>query len=247
MCMFRLLTAGELECRVGQVGQKRDGSVWASFLIYKDARVDQRVLDETIGPMCWQNSFEFINGNLYCTISILDKETGTWISKQNVGTESNTEKEKGQASDAFKRAAFNWGIGRELYQLPKIYVSLRPNEVVKRGDRLSTNLKLIISKLEYNKKGELKKLILVDKNDEVRYAFPSKEDNKKQDTNPASGQVASVPEVPVTLQIAINEAQNAPSPAEVNYVWAKYKAMYGENESFRDAIRNNPNNPKRVQ
>lgn len=107
--MFRTLTAGEIECRVAQAGKKASGG-WCSILIYKDARVDQKLLDEVIGPKNWKNDYTFIDGNLYCTVSIWDGEKKEWISKQNVGTESNTEKEKGQASDAFKRACFNWGM-----------------------------------------------------------------------------------------------------------------------------------------
>ena len=128
MCnMFRPLTAAEVECRAAQCGKSKSGP-WVSILIYKDAMVDQKLLDEVIGPMNWKNSYEMIDGKLFCTISIWDKEKGEWISKQNVGTESNTEKEKGQASDAFKRAAFNFGIGRELYSSPKIFINLKPDE-----------------------------------------------------------------------------------------------------------------------
>ena len=81
------------------------------------------ILDETVGPMNWTRGHALIGDRLYCTVSILDKETGIWVSKQDVGTESNTEKEKGQASDSFKRACFNWGIGRELYTSPFIWVN----------------------------------------------------------------------------------------------------------------------------
>lgn len=100
-----------------------------SLLLYKDARVDMRMLDEVYGPNNWQRSHELINGNLFCTISVWDADKGVWVNKQDVGTESNTEKEKGQASDAFKRAAFNWGIGRELYTAPFIWITLDSSEV----------------------------------------------------------------------------------------------------------------------
>ena len=101
---IRTLLASEIECRVGTM--KQNG---CSLLLYKDARVDMRMLDEVYGPNNWQRSHELINGNLFCTISVWDTDKGVWVNKQDVGTESNTEKEKGQASDAFKRAAFNWG------------------------------------------------------------------------------------------------------------------------------------------
>ena len=115
---FRDLKADEIDCRVKIV--KSSG---VSILLYKDARVDQNILDETVGPLNWQRSHEVIDGNLYCTVSIFNEERNTWVYKQDVGTESNTEKEKGQASDSFKRACFNWGIGRELYTAPFIWIN----------------------------------------------------------------------------------------------------------------------------
>ena len=114
---FRTLTAGEIDCRIATV--KESG---ISLLLYKDARVDQNILDEVVGPMNWSRSHQLIGDRLYCTVSIRDGETGEWVAKQDVGTESYTEKEKGQASDSFKRACFNWGIGRELYTAPFIWI-----------------------------------------------------------------------------------------------------------------------------
>ena len=100
---FRKLYADEIDCRVGT-----DNGTGVSLLLYKDARVDMRLLDEVVGAFNWKREHELINGNLFCTVSIYNAETKEWVSKQDVGTESNTEKEKGQASDAFKRACFNW-------------------------------------------------------------------------------------------------------------------------------------------
>ena len=119
---FRLLKAEEIECRIAQVHSTSKGK-GVSLLLYKDARVDQNILDETVGCMNWQRSHQLIGDRLYCTVSIWDAEKGQWISKQDVGTESYTEKEKGQASDSFKRACFNLGIGRGLYTAPFIYIS----------------------------------------------------------------------------------------------------------------------------
>ena len=120
--VIRTLRADEVELRAAQCGMTRSNKPYATLLIYKDARVDQRILDETFGPFNWQREHQVIDGRLYCTVSIWDKEKGQWVSKQDVGTESNTEKEKGQASDSFKRACFNWGIGRELYTAPFICI-----------------------------------------------------------------------------------------------------------------------------
>ena len=91
-----------------------------SLLLYKDARCDMNILDETVGPYNWQRTHSRDNAN--CTVSLWDDEKKQWISKEDTGTESNTEAEKGLASDSFKRACFNWGIGRELYTAPFIWV-----------------------------------------------------------------------------------------------------------------------------
>lgn len=114
---IRALRADEIEVRVAQVGEKG-----VQLLLYKDSRCDKRILDEIFGVNGWANCYSEIKGNLYCSIMIYDNETGMWIQKQDCGVESNTEKEKGEASDAFKRAAFNIGIGRELYTKIFIYV-----------------------------------------------------------------------------------------------------------------------------
>lgn len=116
---FRLLTAEEIECRVARVLEGKRGS-GVMLLLYKDARCDMNILDEAVGAENWQRSHELINGNLFCNVGIRCGDE--WVWKQDVGTESNTEKEKGQASDSFKRACFNWGIGRELYTAPNMII-----------------------------------------------------------------------------------------------------------------------------
>lgn len=116
MCKFRTLKADEIDVRVATITSKG-----FSLLLYKDARCDMNILDETVGSMNWQRTHTRENAN--CIVSIWDKEKNQWISKEDTGTESNTEKEKGLASDSFKRACFNWGIGRELYTSPFIWVS----------------------------------------------------------------------------------------------------------------------------
>lgn len=112
---FRNLYADEIECRINQINEKG-----LTLLLYKDARCDMNILDETVGPMNWQRKHTRDNAN--CVVSIYDETKKEWIEKEDTGTESNTEKEKGLASDSFKRASVNWGIGRELYTAPFIYV-----------------------------------------------------------------------------------------------------------------------------
>lgn len=124
---FRDLRADEVECRVATCSSKG-----ASLLLYKDARCDMNILDETVGAFNWQRAHSRDNAN--CTVSIWDEEKKTWISKEDVGTESNTEAVKGLASDSFKRACFNWGIGRELYTAPFIWIGAEDSGVFDRGN-----------------------------------------------------------------------------------------------------------------
>lgn len=112
---FRDLRADEIDCRIAMV--KENG---ITLLLYKDARCDMNILDETVGAFNWQRTHSRDNAN--CTVSIYDEEKRQWVSKEDTGTESNTEAAKGLASDSFKRACFNWGIGRELYTAPFIWV-----------------------------------------------------------------------------------------------------------------------------
>lgn len=114
--MFRELRANEIDCRIAQINEKG-----LTLLLYKDARVDQDILDETVGAMNWQRKHTRDNAN--CIVEIWDSEKAQWIAKEDTGRESFTEKEKGLASDSFKRACFNWGIGRELYTAPFIWIS----------------------------------------------------------------------------------------------------------------------------
>jgi len=128
---FRSLRADEIDVRVAQVTEKG-----CQLLLYKDARCDMNILDETVGPMDWQRSHSRDNAN--CTVQIWDKERGFWVSKEDTGTESNTEKEKGLASDSFKRACFNWGIGRELYTSPFIWVKAEDVKIIDKNGRKGT-------------------------------------------------------------------------------------------------------------
>ena len=124
---FRLLTPEDIEVRVAQVTEKG-----CLLLLYKDARCDMNILDETVGAYNWKREHSRENAN--CTVLIWDEEKQQWISKEDTGTESNTEKEKGLASDSFKRACFNWGIGRELYTSPFIWVKAKDVNIKKKDN-----------------------------------------------------------------------------------------------------------------
>lgn len=163
---IRKLHANEIECRVGTCGESKDKSKgWCTLLLYKDARVDQRLLDEVYGSMNWQREHILIDGQLFCTVSIWDEDKKQWVKKQDVGTESMTEKEKGRASDAFKRACFNIGIGRELYTAPSIYVSLTKEEY--NNGRIKP--KFECKEIGYDAEGCINRLVIVDNNGSVRY------------------------------------------------------------------------------
>lgn len=117
--LVRGLHPDEVECRIGQVSKSGKG---LSLLLYKTSRTDMALLDETFGPMNWRCGYEEVKGVLNCTLSVYDADKGLWVDKQAAGTESNMESEKGESSDALKRAGFLWGIGRELYTAPFIWV-----------------------------------------------------------------------------------------------------------------------------
>lgn len=112
---FRNLRADEIEVRVARINASS-----VELLLYKDARCDMNILDETVGPHRWTRDHKEILGSLFCTVSIFFSLINMWVSKTDCGARSNLEPEKGVSSDSFKRAGFNWGIGRELYTAPRI-------------------------------------------------------------------------------------------------------------------------------
>ena len=155
---FRKLNADEIECRIGQI--KATG---LTLLLYKDARCDMNILDETVGPLNWKR--EHTRDNRNCIVSIYDEEKKEWISKEDTGTESNTEAEKGLASDSFKRACVNWGIGRELYTAPFIWVKKEDcNLTASSGDRFRCFDKFKVVKLTYKKNGDIDGLCIRNEN-----------------------------------------------------------------------------------
>ena len=179
--MIRLLRADEIECRVSTVNEKG-----VSVLLYKDARVDQKILDEVFGPFGWKRTHQSIDGNLYCTVEVFDRENGIWVAKQDVGTTGYTEKEKSQASDSFKRACFNWGIGRELYSAPFIWVSTSKTEIRKSGDRYLCSDRFCVDYIEYNEAREISRLKIRNesKGSIVYELMPqSRKTEQKQQTN----------------------------------------------------------------
>lgn len=153
---FRKLYADEIDCRIATISEKG-----LTLLLYKDARVDQRILDEVVGCENWQRNHEVINGNLFCNVGIYIESREEWVWKQDVGTESYTEKEKGQASDAFKRACFNWGIGRELYSAPFIWISKADANIIDKNGKYACYDKFVVDSIDYDEKDNISKLAIV--------------------------------------------------------------------------------------
>lgn len=179
---MRKLRADEIECRVAQVSSKG-----CSLLLYKTARVDRAILDEEFGSMNWQNDFKVIDGKMYGGIAVRD-EFNNWIWKWDCGTESNTEAEKGQASDCFKRAGFKWGIGIELYTAPFIWASVETikdeytskkagKDIYKLADKFA---KYTVKSIDYNNDC-ISNLIIVDDKGNTVFSMGKKDNitNKK--------------------------------------------------------------------
>jgi hypothetical protein len=160
------LKIDEIDFRIQSVNK----GGFATILAYKDARADMNRLDEVCGRLNWKR--EHTRENQNCIVSIWDDIKKQWVSKEDTGTESNTEKEKGLASDSFKRACFNWGIGRELYDYPVIKVQLTDEEFDKTTGKTTYLLKLKDWKwISEFTEGKLTGLACKDNNDKVRFKW----------------------------------------------------------------------------
>lgn len=144
---FRTLKPDEIDVRVGTINEKG-----ATLLLYKDARCDMQLLDEA--GVKWKREHQTVNGKLFCTVSIWDEDIKEWVSRQDVGVESQAEATKGEASDSFKRACFNWGIGRELYTAPFTWIAADKYTSFKnpKTGKLGTYDKFSVEKIKYDEK-----------------------------------------------------------------------------------------------
>ena len=168
MLKFRNLRADEIEVRPTDTKFNK-----CTLLLYKDARTDRRILDETVGPENWQCEYYEVNGATFCRVGI--KTDNGWIWKSDCGSESNIEKEKGLASDAFKRSCFRWGIGVELYSTPRIKIQA--------PDKWYYNDKfnMTFSVKEFKAEGEdITRLKIVDKFGNVVYSLPPEEKDESE-------------------------------------------------------------------
>lgn len=215
---MRLLNANEIEVKVKQV--KENGCV---ALLYKTARTDMDILDETFGAEKWQCAYEEIKGNMYCKIGIwceFPDGHAQWIWKQDCGIESREDGEgnekKGEASDAFKRAGFKWGIGRELYTAPFIWISSDVIQIKSYNGKYITNEKFSVSKIQYNENREIIALEIVNSKNKTVFTFNTKTPIVMEKTSNSSDKIST------ECQRAINDTQTL---ADLKAVYEKYATL----------------------
>lgn len=181
MKKFRNLKADEIDVRINQIA-----SNYCTMLLYKDARCDMNILDETVGAMNWKR--EHTRDNANCIVSLYDEDKKEWVSKEDTGTESFAEQEKGLASDSFKRACVNWGIGRELYSSPSIITFPRKDMVPKGKDseffendkgKYTTKTYFWVEVIDYDDNDNIEDLIIRDNKNHIRFSQLSKEKDKE--------------------------------------------------------------------
>ena len=236
MNKFRTLRADEIDCRVSQVTESG-----VMLLLYKDARCDQNILDETVGPLNWQRHHSRENAN--CTVSIWDEQKGQWVEKEDTGVESRTEKEKGLASDSFKRACFNWGIGRELYTAPFIFVPAAKCNIKKdKNGSLKCYDNFTVEEIEYQPDGqrEIRKLVIYnEKKSMACYRWEIGERKAAQDTEPQAPATTPAKSLKTLMNAAIEVYGRTDAPLKFDQLMmaagvtretmteAKYDTIYG--------------------
>lgn len=181
MKKFRNLKPDEIDVRINQIA-----SNYCTMLLYKDARCDMNILDETVGATNWKREHTRENAN--CIVSIYDSEKKEWVSKEDTGTESFSEAEKGLASDSFKRACVNWGIGRELYSSPSIITFPRQDMVAKGKDsefflndkgKYTTKTYFYVELIDYDNNDNISDLIIRDNKNNIRFTLLTKAKEKE--------------------------------------------------------------------
>lgn len=223
---MRLLMVNEIEVKVKQV--KKNGLV---ALLYKTARTDMDLLDEEFGAENWQCAYEEIKGNMYCKIGVLPMGRDEWVWKQDCGIESREDGEgnekKGEASDAFKRAGFKWGIGRELYTAPFIWISSDYVDIQQNGQKFTCNEKFAVSKIKYNDKREIIALEIVNSKGKVVYTFGTKTPLKTEKTTEKSTKKTT--DIPINDLVGDEIPFTAPVTAHPDD-WLSVNAFAGEME-----------------
>ena len=175
---FPLLKASDIDVRIDDLREIHyNGSSYIKcrLLLYKNARVDMKYLDSMFGPMNWQRKHTLINNELFCSIEVWDHDKKCWVCKEDVGVASNYQAEKGRASDCFKRAAVNWGSGRELYTAPNITFNLAQNEASIDGKKIKVafGVSFHVGHIAYNEDREITELVILDANGYGRFFYPA--------------------------------------------------------------------------
>lgn len=239
---IRLLKANEIDVRVQMIKPN-----YISVLLYKDARVDMKILDETFGPMNWQRTHSVVNNNLFCTVSVYDEDKKQWVSKQDVGIPSYTQGEKGEASDSFKRACTNIGIGRELYSAPSIFITPLQGEVTQNKGKYQTRSKFYVREIEYNSEREIAYLTIIDSEGNQRYSYGRKTqkkatvDNNNYKNNSNKGQLNQKTIDQYRLEIAeVLKVKGIPSENFVNWLRREYgiEKLEGLNAKQVEEVKN---------
>ena len=240
--LTRPLDISDIDFRV----QSINNGGYATILAYKDARVDMARLDAAAGPLGWQRKHEFINGKLFCHVGIYSPEYVDFVWKSDVGTESMTEAAKGESSDSFKRACFNWGIGRELYDYPLISVKLNDNEWTKDGGRPKQTYNLKIRDWTWYSEftdNRVSFLAAKDENGKVRFKWGEmKPKQAEPEFKPAAAPV-EVQEEPQSAPVQVADEANVKGilkpqadeesdPARDALI-AEYNQLYGKNPDKR--------------
>ena len=199
---IRPLRADEILVRVERINPK---TLVGELVLYKDARCDQRILDETFG-LRWKRTHKIVNNMNYCTISVWDDEINQWIDREDVGVAQNFEREKSAASDAFKRAGFNFGIGRELYTTPAdAAVQLSPAEVETGRDGniyMRNDVQLFVHEINYTDH-RITKLIIIDAAGQLKYMYPFQAQQSQAQLNALQPQQPNGNGQQITLQVHV--------------------------------------------
>lgn len=231
---FRTLHADEIDCRVAQIDK-----TWCTVLLYKDARVDMNILDETVGSLNWQREHKELKNNIYCGISIWDDTKKQWVTKWDCGKETFSDSEKGESSDSFKRAGFNVGIGRELYTAPSIFITPRKDIKYRVGGKevdefyeykdgkYTTKTRFWVELIDYDENKRIKDLIIRDNKNNIRFAELTQK-RQKELTN-----------IHTTLKKLIETAENKDDKFDRKKLYEHYKATNDGQltyEQMKDAI-----------
>lgn len=225
---IRPLRADEIDVRIGTEKKENGVATAASFLLYKDARCDMRILDELFTPFGWQREHKELKGTIYCGVSV--KHGAEWITKWDAGAESNVEKEKGEASDSFKRACFNWGIGVELYTAPFIWIRYNQGET-------GRNINLHVAELGVSADKRITRLVIKDSKNNIRYQYnaPAAAQNQPA-TDPRETPYTPATKAPIRPSDLLDMVRAAETVAALSAIWKANTAMIERDGNLRDAF-----------